>query len=760
MAASLWLAVTAAAAFVAGVLLLRAAEQRRINHGARSFCLRFPRDMAAEDVTVFVAGLAGVRPPWYWHWLRLPTVSLETHATAGQIDHYLFIPKPLTGIVLSHLRAALPSVRVELAEAPPAADLSHGIELRTTSRQRPLRTDRAAATSAALLTTLLPLRPDEQVVVQWLLTPALLPRPLKLASRPRQPELLTPLREDHDYDISPHGEALRAARAKQAEATFSCVGRIAVKAAARPRARYLLQRIRGAYELVSAPGIQLDRRLGVSSRLAARYASQRRIPLVTWPVLLNAAEISAVMGWPVGVTQLPGLVLGACRQLPPAADLPSTGCVVARATFPGAERPVAIQPADRLLHTLLTGPTGSGKSNLLLSLITQDMQAGRSVVVVDPKGDLVTECLKRVPAERVRDVIVLDPGDEQRPVGMDLLTADQASAELVAEQTVFIFHQLFSAFWGPRTDDVLRAALLTLMSEPGMTLVEVPLLLTNAAWRRRFVANVQHDSVGLGPFWSYYEGLKPNDQAQVIAPLMNKLRATLLRSRVRNCVGQAEPLLKLGEALDSRKLLFVPLRQGVLGDEAAALMGSLFVSRVWQTVQARSAIPEAQRQPVHFYIDEVQNYLHLPSSVGDMLAAARGLGLGLTVAHQHLGQLSAELLQDLLANCRSKVVFQTTAKDAHRFEQEFTPYLTAADLQGLGRFEVVAQLAVNQRVAPPVTGVTLPPPEPTNHAAAAKAWSRQHYGRDRQAIEADMQARHGTVAAAAPVGRAPKRRSR
>jgi hypothetical protein len=140
-----------------------------------------------------------------------------------------------------------------------------------------------------------------------------------------------------------------------------------------------------------------------------------------------------------------------------------------------------------------------------------------------------------------------------------------------------------------------------------------------------------------------------------------------------------------------------------------------------------------------------------------MLAQARGLKLGITVAHQHLGQLPPELRQDLLANCRSKVLFQTTARDAKSFEQELKPYLTAEDLQGLGKFEVVAQLTVGQRVAPPATGVTLPPGPETHRLKVAIEWSRRHYGQDRAAIAAAMRTRHETPAASRPIGRQRKR---
>src|SRR5207249_1010648 len=163
-------------------------------------------------------------------------------------------------------------------------------------------------------------------------------------------------------------------------------------------------------------------------------------------------------------------------------------------------------------------------------------------------------------------------------------------------------------------------------------------------------------TVILAPFWAWYESLSEREKAQVIAPLRNKLRS-VLRQTVRYCIGQQGPALQLDEVLASNKLLFVLLRKGRLGAEAAGLIGSGFVSRVWQATQARASLPRAQRPLVNLYIDEVQDYLHLPTSVGDMLAQARGLGLGLTVAHQHLHQLPTELRRDLLSNCRNKVVF-------------------------------------------------------------------------------------------------------
>jgi hypothetical protein len=438
--------------------------------------------------------------------------------------------------------------------------------------------------------------------------------------------------------------------------------------------------------------------------------------------------------------------------LAPASDIPFGGRVVAQATFPGGERPLALSVTDSLRHLHVIGPTGSGKSTLLLGLIAQDMAAGRGVVVLDPSGDLVSEVLDRVPPARTQDVVVLDPTDDERPVGLNLLTGAADSPELVVDQVVGIFHQLYRAFWGPRTDDILRAALLTLVVEPGMTVCEVPLLLTDAGFRRRLVGRVD-EPVALGPFWGWYEGLSDAERAQAIGPVMNKLRAFLLRRRLRNVLGQASPRLDLDRALAEQKILLVPLSKGLLGDEAAALMGSLVVARLWQAVQRRAEVAPDERVATFAFIDEFQDYLHLPTSLADVLAQARSLGLGLMLAHQHLRQLPADVREAVLANARSRVIFQVAAGDAKVLARELAPHLGAVDLQGLGPYEVVVTLSVGARVAPPVTAVSYPPPPSSGQRAAARRQSRERYGVDRAAVESAIRARHEGRPGGGAVGR-------
>lgn len=729
---------------VAAVLYLRAQEARRLTAERIGYRLEFPQGLQAAAVVRCLVGLSGLLGSPSRRWLGMEALAFEVRAESGTITHRLLVPARLSEAVIGQLRAALPDVRLTPEPAQSADWLPWCLvrELRLPPGSL-LRTDQPEAVNAALLGALQPLAVGERACIQWVIRPDA-PRHRLSDYRPIS---LFPL-----WQRPPEAEAeqRRERQRKLAEPLFLAIGRVGVAAHRPERVQALMRRLLGAHWSLNAPGSTLRvRRWPVGQQ--AHHLEQARVPLLHWPAVLNAAELACLLALPVGAARLPGLTLGGCRQLAPSPLIPRTGRVLARATYPGEDRPLAIAQADRLRHLWALGPTGSGKSTLLLNLITQDMQAGTGVVVIDPVGDLVDNCLDRVPASRVQDVIVLDPTDDSgRILGLNPLAG--GDPELVTDQVVGIFHHLYAAFWGPRSDDILRGAIGTLVRQPvPYTLCEVPRLLTDAAWRRQLVGALD-DPIGLEAFWASYEAWKPGEQTAAIGPVLNKLRALTTRRRIRHLVGQAKGL-DLADVLAENKLLFVPLRKGVLGEETAALLGALLLSRLWQAVQGRVSLPTNQRRPVMAYLDEFQDYLALPTNLATVLAQARALGLGLTLAHQHLGQLPREVRTAVLANARSKVIFATSADDARTLAREFAPHLAAEDLQGLGPYEVALSIAVAGQVAPPATGVTYPPGGPTGQAAAARAYSQARYGTPAVEVEAAIRARHAVGVASGPIGR-------
>ncbi len=405
----------------------------------------------------------------------------------------------------------------------------------------------------------------------------------------------------------------------------------------------------------------------------------------------------------------------------------------------GRHTSATISQADCRQHVHVVGPTGSGKSTLLLNLALDDIHAGRGVGVIDPKGDLVRAVLERIPQQDAARVVLIDPSYREQPVGLNVLEcADPDLHEVVCDAVVTIFKKTYERFWGPRTDDILRAALLTLLRHPGTTLCEVPLLLLRPEARRTFTHGL-HDPVGLGPFWEEYERTAEGQRLQWVGPLLNKLRSVLLRRTVRNVLGQSESTVDISHAIDQNGILLVSLAKGLLGEETSRLFGSFLVARIWQAALARADRPEAWRPDFNLYLDEFQNYLHLPQSLDEVLVEARGYRLGLVLANQHLGQLQSSTREALASNARTRIVFQCGQEDARYLAREFDP-LTERDLRHLERFQVAARLCLDGRTEPPFTGVTRPMPDSLGdrHASWMVGAVLARSGRPRAVVEAEI----------------------
>ncbi len=308
----------------------------------------------------------------------------------------------------------------------------------------------------------------------------------------------------------------------------------------------------------------------------------------------------------------------------------------------------------------------------------------------------------------------MDPLDEAPP-GLNVL--DSPDRDLGVDQLVGIFRRVFDRYWGPRTDDILRAAVLTLTTaSPTSTLADIPRLLTDRAWQAKLAAEI--DDPVLGPFWEWYGEMSDPLRAQASGPLLNKLRAFLLRRPVRAIVGQPTTTLDVPRAINEGRLLLAKLPKGTLGEDTSRLLGSFLFARVWQAALARAALAPEQRRDASCYVDEVHNYLNLPTPFEDVLAEARSYRLSLCLAHQHLAQLPRDLREAIGANARSKVYFQLSRDDAQALEREVRPELSAHDLAHLPVYTAAVRLCNDGQPGP---AFTLTHGEPSARRARAGA---------------------------------------
>ncbi len=470
------------------------------------------------------------------------------------------------------------------------------------------------------------------------------------------------------------------------------------------------------------------------SRLSARALSGRR--LGRHGMLLSLDELAALahLPWDRGV---PGLERAGARSVAPPPSAPRAGKVLGDADT-GPTRPIALAPADARQHTHLVGATGSGKSTLLGNLVLQDVEAGRGVVLVDPaKGDLVRELLDRLPRSARDRLVLLDPDERAAPPTLNIL--EGPDPELATDHLLSSLRRVFASSWGPRTDDVLRTACLTLLHRGPATLADVPRLLTDPGVRRRITKGLDDDL--LRGFWEGYDQLTPSGHAQLVGPALARLRAFLLRSFVRDVVGSTTSSFTMAEVLDGG-ILLARLPKGVLGEDTARLLGSFVIAKTWQATTERATRGQQARTDAALYLDEFHNVLHLPYPYEELLAEARGYRLALTLAHHNLAQLPRELREAVSANARTKVYFTVSPEDAHLLERHVAPELSAHDLSHLDAFQAATRLVVGGVEVPACTLVTHPlPPAVPGRAEELRAAARARVGRAQPQRRTEQQRR-------------------
>lgn len=686
------------------------------------YALRWPRDIGASQIRTALLAINGVSVPSNSE----PLVMMVT-GRSGAVIHHLGLPEPRSGAIRRQLQTALPGLAVEPLDSPPAVLVRQAWTVSLSTGRRSLQTATPEATAAALLTVLASVDPSEALCLRWTLGPVRRPQAVTDGQRFSPAEgFLGLVQASLLAPVQLEGEARRALSQKQAAPGWRASLLLGVQAKSGRRQRQLLGRVSAALRMAQAPSVQLLFRATNPAKL-----NEHRLPR-RWPIAINIDELCGLLAWPMAGSEQAPVRRVTSRAIPPSPATIGSNRIVGQATYPGETHPLSLPARDALQHLHIIGPTGVGKSTLLLNLISQDLEAGRAVVVIEPKGDLVDDVLARIPAKRLDDVVVLDPTDEA-PVGINPLVGSGV-AELRVDQVLAVFKALFADSWGPRTQDILTAGLLTLVRSPEPTLAALPVLFTDATFRRSRTAAL-NDPLALGPFWAWFEELSTGERSAALAPVMNKLRAFLLRERVRRVIGQVEPRFDLRTVFTERKILLVNLAKGQLGPEASSLLGSLLVAQIWQTALGRSSVEPARRHPAMVFIDEFQDYLHLPTDLADVLAQARGLGLGLTLAHQHLGQLSSSMRSAVLANARSRVVFQTSVEDA-RVLLGADSRLTPADVAGLGRFEAYAALLADGQTTPLSSIRTQAPPSTCSDPQAVRHRSRQRHGVPAEEIDA------------------------
>jgi hypothetical protein len=699
----------------AGVCLLAGIGwwERRMRGPVVSVELRFGADVTAATVEAMLAAIAGLP--------KRAVVALDVVADRDGIRHLLHTDQAALDALAGQWRGVLPSLRLEPTD-PVAADWNGGAELGLSDLGVVLRRDAVREASAALLGALQPLGRGEVLMLRWQLSP----------SRPLSPT---------------EAEAVQARllREKYASAVLEGGGLVAAWAGDPKRAAHLVSRV---------VSVARSRRAGRGG-LLTRKRSGRWLARLDQAAILGdsrfcPAELSALIGWPIGAPPVPGLTLGTAPLLVATRHIPYHGRVLAVSTWPGEDRPLAQPVKGGLSHLLIAGPTGVGKTALVTSLAVQDIEAGRGCLVVDGKGgELVDAVLERVPTPRVQDVIVLDPARSGPVAGLRVFGRG-SDAELTAELVLGIFADLFASSWGPLSARWLRAGLVAVAHDAQASLADLPRVFADGSYRRRLLART--DDPFLAATFAALEAMSPQERAHQLSAPLARLDEVVGRRVVRNVLAQPEPAIDMAEVLRTNRIVLVSLAPERIG-VGARLIAALVLFKTFEAVMNRPA----RRRPFFVYIDEPKVLADVPVPLDAMFERARSADVGITLSPQSLVQLPADLRAAATTNAASWIVFRQSSADAKLLAPEL-PGVTPESLQHLGAFEAVLRIALGPgAVATPATGRTYPLKPATTDPEVLRLASAERYGADPKEIEAAWRTRLEPADSELPVGRVRRR---
>ncbi len=364
-----------------------------------------------------------------------------------------------------------------------------------------------------------------------------------------------------------------------------------------------------------------------------------------------------------------------------------------------------IKRKDRRRHLYIIGKSGVGKSKLLELFVRQDIASGQGLCFMDPHGDVVEALLDFVPENRIKDVCIIDPSDFKFPVSFNpLQNVDPGFKHQLTQGLIEVMEKQFGANWTPRLEHVFRFTTLALLDYPHATMRGMISMLTDRNYRQKVVEYIEDDMVKR--FWAIeFADWSEKFDTDAIIPLVNKLGQFLSDPMLRNIFGQKENRINLEELMNQKKIVFINLCKGRLGEENSSFFGAMFLTKIKQAGMQRASIPEDKRLDFYLYVDEFQNVV--TETFENMMSEARKYGICLTIAHQYVGQLLPKVQQAVLGNTGTLIIFRVGGEDAVRLEPEMAPIFKVKDMINLGMTEFYIKETIDGETYDPFSAQTL-----------------------------------------------------
>jgi hypothetical protein len=461
--------------------------------------------------------------------------------------------------------------------------------------------------------------------------------------------------------------------------------------------------------------------------------------------VLTTEELATIWHLPNKTVITPHIFWINSKRAPAPAQIPTEGLYLGRSNFRGIERPVFMKQSDRARHTYIIGKTGVGKSWLMRDMILQDIRAGKGVCFIDPH-DTVDQVLDLIPPERAEDVIYFNPADHERPMGLNLLEANNEQEQhFVASSVINLMYKLYDPYKtgivGPRFEHGIRNAMLTVMSEPGSTFVEVVRAMTDSSFVQELLPKVKDAMVRR--YWTDQIAQTADfHKSEVLDYTVSKFGRFVTNKLMRNIIGQSRSSFDFRRIMDEGKILLIHLPKGAIGEENVSFLGLVLVPRILMAAMSREDVPEAQRRDFYLYVDEFQNFA--TPDFATILSEARKYHLNLIVANQFIGQMEDEVKNAVFGNVGTVIAFRVGTADANYLVHDFQPVFTESDLLNVEAYHAFIKTIVNNEPVQPFSlDVTqdrdaFEKARNPEIAKTIKELSRLKYGRDVVEVEQEI----------------------
>lgn len=681
-------------------------------------------------------------------------ISFEIVATPGDISFYVSTPANLRDLVEKQVYGAYPGADITPVEEYNIFNETGFVAFTSLKLKSadyfPLRSFRELPTDplSSITSVLAKMQPGEGAVLQVLVSPAVgkwKKQGQSFVSHIKKQES-DPEKAKFAYDP----KTLETIVNKASRAGFRTVVRLVVSSTSKEIANMHLTNLVGAFSQFTSDQNSFTKAKHLIKRLFMIDFVYRYFPILDLPhfkqtSILSSEELATIFHFPNKSVETHHIRWLNAKRAPASSRLPSTGLFVGNSRYRGVTRPVYIDLDDRRRHIYSIGKTGVGKSELLSSMILQDIKRGEGVCFIDPH-DTIEKILPRIPPERAEDVIYFDPSDTERPMGLNMLEANtEEQKHFVTTSIVGLMYKLYdpmkTGIIGPRFEHAVRNAMLTVMAEPGNTFVEVVRVLTDSSFVQELLPKVQDPIIRR--YWTDQIAQTADfHKSEVLDYIVSKFGRFVTNKLIRNIIGQSKSSFDFRKAMDEGKILLINLAKGKIGEENSNFLGLILVPKILIAAMSRQDTPEERRRDYFMYVDEFQNFA--TPDFAQILSEARKYRLNLTVANQFIGQMEEEVKNAIFGNVGTLIAFRVGVTDANYLQHEFQPVFNESDLINVERFNAYVKTIVSNEPVPPFSVDMTRDIEAERKAAQPKVaqaiiqLSRLKFGRPRELVEAEI----------------------